>query len=72
MQEELKEAPKDYVAEVRVLRMKHLVDKVGLSKCTIYKKMKIGLFPQSFPLTGKAVGWREDEVNEWIENQQGN
>lgn len=71
MNENYQEVPAEE-STIRIIRMKDLVNKVGLCRGTIYKKMKLGIFPQSFNITNTKVGWREDEVNEWIFAQQAN
>lgn len=57
---------------VRVLRLKHLQERIGLSRSTIYDRMNSlsprydKNFPKPFRLGGTAVGWLESEVNNWI------
>ncbi len=50
----------------RVLRMKDLPNKVGLSEPQIFKMMREGSFPRSFRLTESASGWLESTVDAWI------
>lgn len=50
----------------RILRMRAVRDRVGLSAATIYRRMHRGDFPPSVPLGGNIVGWRESEINAWI------
>ena len=40
--------------------------KTGLSRSTIYEKMKNGTFPKPIKLGPRAVGWLETEVDAWI------
>jgi prophage regulatory protein len=40
--------------------------KTGLSRSTIYEKMKNGTFPKPVKLGPRAVGWLETEVDAWI------
>jgi len=62
----------------RIIRLKEVIDKTSLSSATIYRKMdsKSDLhdpeFPQKVSLGGRAVGWVESEVDEWIERQISN
>ena len=46
------------------------MSKCGLCKSAVYALAKDGKFPTSIPLAGtKAVGWSENAINEWIEQQ---
>lgn len=51
---------------MRILRLKEVMDKTGLSRSTLYKYIEQGHFPKSVPLGGRAVGWVESEVDDWI------
>jgi len=53
----------------RFLRIKQVEAITGLSKSGIYARMAAGEFPKSFPLSGRAVAWRETEVAAWQEKQ---
>ena len=50
----------------RILRSPELRNTVGYSRTNIYYLMKKGDFPQAIKLGGRAIGWLEYEVNEWI------
>lgn len=54
---------------VLVVRMRQLTLMVGLSRSSIYVFVSKGLFPQPIRLGPKAVGWRVDEVEEWLESR---
>ncbi|ARL11083.1 hypothetical protein BOC45_10505 [Burkholderia pseudomallei] len=54
----------------RVLRMRSLTDRVGLSKSEIYRRVAAGRFPQSVKLGPKSVGWLESDVDAWITSMQ--
>lgn len=53
---------------MRILRIKAVVERTGLSRPTIWRKERAGLFPQRRKLSGSAVGWLEHEIEEWIES----
>ncbi len=42
----------------------------GLSRSTIYDLMSRGEFPRPVKLTGKAVGWTETAINDWIDSRK--
>ena len=49
-----------------ILRRKQVEARVGLSRSTIYDRIKAGSFPAPFSLGAKAVGWLQSEVELWI------
>lgn len=53
----------------RILRRKEVEQRTGLSRSTIYERMATGGFPQPIPLGGRAVGWLENEVDAWLDQQ---
>ena len=56
--------------EERIIRMKEVMRRCGISRPHIYKLMAEGQFPKSIKLTGnRAVGWYESEINEWIKGR---
>ena len=52
-----------------ILRLPALKARTGLSRSTIYLRISEGSFPKSVTLGGRAVGWIEAEVNDWIDQQ---
>ena len=40
--------------------------RTGLSRSTIYLRIAEGSFPAPVSLGGRAVGWIEAEVNDWL------
>jgi len=52
---------------MKVLRMKDLPGKVGLSEPQIFRMIEKGEFPKPFKLTERATGWRDDVIDAWIE-----
>ena len=59
-------------SSLRVIRMKELVSKVGYARSTIYALIKEGRFPPPFKLSpdGRAIGWSEETINEWIDHRK--
>ncbi|EPC4026811.1 helix-turn-helix transcriptional regulator [Aeromonas salmonicida] len=51
---------------IRLLRIKDVIYKVGLSKPTIYLRMKEGTFPRPVSIGPKSVAWVEHEINDWL------
>ena len=52
--------------EMRLLRIRDVMQKVGLSRPSVYKRMAIGNFPKPIYPAPRAPRWRSDEVDEWI------
>ncbi len=50
----------------RFLRLPEVLERTGLSRSTIYIRVAEGCFPRPVPLGGRAVGWIEAEVEEWV------
>lgn len=52
-----------------ILRLQSVKERTGLSRSTIYLRISQSRFPNAISLGGRAVGWIESEINDWI-NQQ--
>lgn len=50
----------------RFLRLKTVLDRTGLSRSTIYRKMQDGTFPKNIQLSTRCKGWRESAISEWL------
>ncbi|MGR5130793.1 MULTISPECIES: AlpA family transcriptional regulator [Vibrio] len=53
---------------MRFLRLKEVMDKTGLSRSAIYRKMNDDTFPKSVSLGDRSVAWLESEVDDWMES----
>lgn len=55
---------------LRLLRRKQVEDRTGLSRSTIYARIKEGSFPSPIDLGGgRAVGWVEAEIEAWLQTR---
>jgi prophage regulatory protein len=52
----------------RILRIKAVLDRTGLSRSTLYRKIEQGCFPRQIAISERCAGWRESAVNEWLKN----
>ena len=52
-----------------ILRLPAVKARVGLSRSSIYLRISEGRFPKPVSLGGRAVGWIEVEINDWLEKQ---
>ncbi|RBP80830.1 AlpA family transcriptional regulator [Shewanella putrefaciens] len=51
---------------IKLIRLKNVIDTTGLARSTIYKYIDKGIFPKAVTLGGRVVAWVESEVQEWI------
>lgn len=52
-----------------ILRLPAVKAVTGLSRSTVYLRVAQGDFPKPVKLGGRAVGWIEAEIQEWIQRQ---
>lgn len=52
----------------RILRIKTVLARTGLTRSTLYRKMEAGTFPKNTPISTRCMGWRESAVAEWLRN----
>ncbi len=50
----------------KVLRIKQVTELTGLSRSSIYCKVKNGSFPKQVHLGERAVGWLSSDIDGWI------
>lgn len=50
----------------RILRLPEVKTRTGLSRSTIYERIKAGTFPRHISLGVRSVGWLESEIDGWI------
>ncbi|WP_374310851.1 helix-turn-helix transcriptional regulator [Dongia sp.] len=55
----------------RIIRMKTVLARTGLSKSTIYRKIKEGTFPTQIKISTNGAGWKESDINRWVANPAG-
>ena len=52
----------------RILRLDTVLDRTGLSRATLYRKVQAGTFPRQVKIAVRCAGWRESAVNQWLDN----
>lgn len=50
----------------KILRMRTVLERTGLSRSTLYRKMRDGTFPNQVRISEHCCGWRESAINRWI------
>jgi len=52
----------------RILRLNAVLDRTGLSRATLYRKVQAGTFQRQIRIALRCAGWRESAVAEWMKN----
>jgi prophage regulatory protein len=52
-----------------ILRLPQVIQRTGLSRSTVYKLINAGDFPKQVRLSIRCMGFRSDEVEEWIKSR---
>ncbi len=55
--------------QISILRLPAVKARTGLSRSTIYLRISKGTFPKQVSLGGRAVGFVESEIEEWLSHQ---
>jgi len=50
----------------RIIRLKTVLSRTGLSRSTLYRKIAEGTFPRQVQISVHGAGWHESAVNRWI------
>lgn len=54
---------------IRLVRLPIVVERTGLSRSTIWRLERAGLFPRRRRISANVVAWLESEVSAWIEGR---
>ncbi len=58
--------------EPAILRLPQVKELTGLSKTTLWRRVRDGEFPAALRLGGpqsRAVGWRRSDVEQWLRDR---
>ena len=50
----------------RIVSLKTVLARAGLSRSTIYRKIAEGTFPAQVRISVNGAGWRESDIDRWI------
>ena len=50
----------------RIIRLRTVLARTGLSRSTIYRKIAEGTFPAQLQISANGAGWHESDINHWI------
>lgn len=54
------------VVGFRFMRLPEVCKAAGISKSTIWERVRRGMFPHPVKVTDKCTAWRSDEVEAWM------
>jgi prophage regulatory protein len=54
----------------RIIRLRTVLDRTGLSRSTLYRKIADGTFPAQLPISIHGAGWRETDVDQWVKEPE--
>jgi prophage regulatory protein len=57
---------------VRLLRVRQVCDRTGLSRSTVYELVAKGVFPRPVRISARTVGWLEVEIEDFIRSRIAN
>ena len=60
---------REALTRLTIIRRKQVEARTGLSRSTIYERIKTGTFPAPVSIGAKAVGWIESEIDSWLTAQ---
>jgi prophage regulatory protein len=52
----------------RILRIKTVLERTGLSRSTLYRKIEAGTFPRQIAISTRCTGWRQSAIEAWLRN----
>lgn len=55
----------------RIIRLKTVLARTGLSRSTLYRKIAEGTFPRQVPISTRGAGWYESAISQWIHDPAG-
>jgi prophage regulatory protein len=59
------------LASDRIIRLKTILARTGLSRSTIYRKIAEGTFPPQLKISTNGAGWRESDIDRWVADPAG-
>ena len=53
----------------RLLRREEVETRCGITRSSLYRLMREGLFPRPVKVGKRAVRWRESEISGWLQSR---
>ena len=55
----------------RIIRLRTVLDRTGLSRSTLCRKIGEGSFPPQLKISVHGAGWSEVEIERWVADSAG-
>ena len=55
----------------KILRLGEVLDRTGLSRSTLYRKIAEGTFPAQVKISARSAGWYEADLDRWFADPMG-
>lgn len=55
--------------DTKMLRAHEVMARTGLSRVTIWRRVRAGTFPAPSELGANSIGWPESEISAWLESR---
>lgn len=52
----------------RIIRLKEVLLKTGLTRSTLYRKVASRTFPRQIAISTRCMGWRQSDLDDWLRN----
>ena len=52
-----------------MLRPPEVMKRTGLSRTTLWRRVRAGTFPAPYQLGANSIGWPESEIATWLESR---
>ena len=50
----------------RIIRLKTVLARTGLTRSTLYRKIAEGTFPGQIKISVNGAGWHESDISRWV------
>src|SRR3546814_2087176 len=54
----------------RIIRLRTVLTRTGLSRSTLYRKIAEGTFPAQLKISVHGTGWHESAIERWIRSEE--
>jgi prophage regulatory protein len=54
---------------IKIYRINEVCEITGLKPSSIYKQIRLNLFPPGIKLTSRSTGWPSDAVDSWVNSK---
>jgi prophage regulatory protein len=55
----------------RIIRLRTVLARTGLSRSTLYRKITEGTFPAQLRISIHGAGWRGSDIDKWVKEPEG-